>query len=103
MSTNFLDRAVATVKKAVDSDTAGDYEAAYQQYYQALELFLLVLKYERNARQKDMIKAKVKEYMDRAEKLKQHLADNDDNAKKPSAMGANGAGASGGGKAKWVF
>lgn len=38
-----------------------------------------------------MIRGKVAEYMERAEKLKQHLNQNDEtNRKKPSAMGANG-------------
>jgi hypothetical protein len=47
-----------------------------------------------------MIRGKVAEYMERAEKLKQHLNQNDDsNRKKPSAMGANGKAAGGGGKA----
>lgn len=46
-----------------------------------------------------MIRSKVAEYMERAEKLKQHLAQNDDaNNKKPSAMGANGKSAGGSGK-----
>lgn len=100
-NTNFLERAIAAVKKAVESDTAGEYEKAYQQYYQALELFMLVLKYEKNAKQKDMIKEKTKEYMERAEKLKQHLADNDtNNRRKPSAMGTNGSVSGGGGKGK---
>ena len=54
---------------------------------------------EKNARQKEMIHAKAKEYMERAEKLKQHLADNDPaNKKKPSAMGANGKASNGSGK-----
>jgi hypothetical protein len=46
-----------------------------------------------------MIRGKVAEYMERAEKLKQHLNQNDDsNRKKPSAMGANGKSAGGSGK-----
>lgn len=39
--------------------------------------------------------------MDRAEKLKKHLADQDaSNRKKPSAVGANGKVSGGGGKGK---
>ena len=51
-----------------------------------------------------MIRGKVAEYMERAEKLKQHLNQNDAaNRKKPSAMGANGKSAGGSGKgAKYV-
>jgi vacuolar protein-sorting-associated protein 4 len=37
-----------------------------------------------------VVRAKVAEYMDRAEKLKKWLADNDGSKKKPSAMGSNG-------------
>lgn len=36
-NTDFLGRAIETVKKAIEMDTAGDYEKAYQQYYQARE------------------------------------------------------------------
>jgi hypothetical protein len=46
---------------------------------------------EKNQKSKEMIRAKVAEYMERAEKLKQHLAQIDETTrKKPSAMGANG-------------
>ena len=46
-----------------------------------------------------MIRGKVAEYMERAEKLKQHLDQTDaGNRKKPSAMGANGKSAGGNGK-----
>ena len=44
-----------------------------------------------------MIRGKVAEYMERAEKLKQHL-NQADNRKKPAAMGANGKSAGGSGK-----
>ena len=38
MSTaDFLGRAIESVKKAIETDTAGDYEKAYQQYYSARE------------------------------------------------------------------
>lgn len=48
-----------------------------------------------------MIRAKAAEYMERAEKLKNHLADQEgDNRKKPAAMGANGKASNGGGKGK---
>ena len=54
---------------------------------------------EKNQKSKEMIRGKVAEYMERAEKLKQHLNQNDaSNRKKPSAMGANGKSAGGSGK-----
>lgn len=95
-NTDFLGRAIDTVKKAIENDNEGEYEKAYQLYYSALELFMLALKWEKNPRSKEMIRAKTGEYMDRAEKLKNHLASGD--RKKPSAVGANGKVAQGTGK-----
>ena len=60
---------------------------------------MLALKWEKNAKSKEMIRAKAGEYMERAEKLKTHLAD-DSKRKKPSMMGANGSSTGGGGKGK---
>jgi vacuolar protein-sorting-associated protein 4 len=60
---------------------------------------MLALKWEKNARSKDMIKAKAAEYMDRAEKLKNHLASEGDK-KKPAAVGSNGKVSSGSGNGK---
>lgn len=98
-NTDFLGRAIEVVKKAIAHDTAGEYEQAYQQYYQSLELFMLALKWEKNAKSKEMIRAKAGEYMERAEKLKTHLAENDkSNKRKPAAVGSNGKVSSGGGK-----
>jgi vacuolar protein-sorting-associated protein 4 len=102
-SPDFLGRAITTVKKATELDTAGDYAEAYKHYTNALELFMLALKWEKNAKSKEIVRTKVSEYMDRAEKLKQWLAKEDgtagaggDNKKTP--MGANGkaSGAKGG-------
>ncbi|EEP81972.1 hypothetical protein UREG_06837 [Uncinocarpus reesii 1704] len=96
-NTDFLGRAIDTVRKAIEHDNAGEYEKAYQTYYSALELFMLALKWEKNPKSKEMIRAKTGEYMERAEKLKNHLAGSD-NRKKPSAVGANGKVAHGSGK-----
>ena len=99
-NTDFLGRAIDTVKKAIDLDNAGTYDQAYQQYYAALELFMLALKWEKNTKSKEMIRAKTGEYMERAEKLKSHIQANDPNVKrKPAAMGANGKASNGAGKA----
>ncbi|KAK2743268.1 Vacuolar protein sorting-associated protein 4 [Myotisia sp. PD_48] len=96
-NTDFLGRAIDVVKKAIELDNAAEYEKAYQTYYSALELFMLALKWEKNPKSKEMIRAKTGEYMERAEKLKNHLAGLD-NRKKPSAVGANGKVAHGSGK-----
>lgn len=59
---------------------------------------------EKNTKSKEMIRTKTAEYMDRAEKLKTHLAEQDDpNRKKPNAVGSNGKVSNGGGKAKYVL
>lgn len=97
-NTDFLGRAIDQVKKAIELDTAGNYDQAYTQYYAALELFMLALKWEKNPKSKEMIRAKTDEYMQRAEKLKQHMRNNDPNNKKPAAMGANGKASNGAGK-----
>ncbi|KAG9892624.1 suppressor protein of bem1/bed5 double mutants, partial [Aureobasidium melanogenum] len=99
-NTDFLGRAIDVVKKAIEQDTAGEYEKAYQLYYQALELFMLALKWEKNAKSKEMIRAKAAEYMERAEKLKNHLAEQDTNRKKPAAVGSNGKTSNGAAKGK---
>ncbi|KAG8529103.1 Vacuolar protein sorting-associated protein 4 [Bacidia gigantensis] len=96
-NTNFVDRAIATVKTAIEADSSADYERAYQLYYQALELFMLALKWTKEPSQKALIRSKVAEYMERAEKLKQHLSAQD-NKKKPAAVGSNGKVSGGGGK-----
>lgn len=98
-NTDFLGRAIDVVKKAIEQDTGGDYDKAYQLYYQALELFMLALKWEKNQKSKDMIRAKAGEYMERAEKLKNHLAEQETgNKRKPAAMGSNGKASNGSAK-----
>ena len=58
---------------------------------------------EKSPQSKEMIRAKAGEYMARAEKLKQHLAEGDkSNKKKPSAVGANGKESAGSGKGKYA-
>jgi vacuolar protein-sorting-associated protein 4 len=99
-NTDFLGRAIDVVKKAIEADTAAEYDKAYQLYYQSLELFMLALTWEKNAQSKEMIRAKAGEYMERAEKLKAHLADADGKHKKPGMVGANGSSTGGGGKGK---
>ena len=58
---------------------------------------MLALKWEKNPKSKEMIRQKTGEYMERAEKLKNHLADQD-SKRKPAAVGANGKSTNGGGK-----
>ncbi|KAK2031639.1 ATPase [Colletotrichum zoysiae] len=99
--TDFLGRAISTVKQAIDADNAAEYEKAFQLYTKSLELFVLAVKWEKNPKSKELIRQKTAEYMDRAEKLKTYL--NEAEAKKsaggggaggktPGAMGVNGGG-----------
>lgn len=83
-------KAITIVKKAIEEDTAGNYEVAYQQYYQALECFMLALKWEKNPKMKESIRAKAGEYMERAEKLKRHLNESKGAPKKAAKVGVNG-------------
>ena len=100
-SPDFLGRAIETVKKAIESDTSQNYAEAYKYYMNALDLFMLALKWEKSPKAKEIVRAKTAEYMDRAEKLKNHLGDTDtDNKKKPSAIGSNGKVSGTGGKGK---
>lgn len=98
--TDFLGRAIDQVRKAIEADNAAQYDKAYPLYCQSLELFMLALKWEKNPKSKEMIRQKVSEYMDRAEKLKVHLADAEGKRKKPGMVGANGSSTAGTGKGK---
>ncbi|KAK9788117.1 putative Vacuolar protein sorting-associated protein 4 [Seiridium cardinale] len=99
-NTDFLGRAIDTVRRAIDADNGNQYDKAYQLYYQSLELFMLALKWEKNPKAKEMIRSKTAEYMDRAEKLKSHLSDAEAKRKKPGMVGANGSSTSGTAKGK---
>ncbi|KAK9769604.1 putative Vacuolar protein sorting-associated protein 4 [Seiridium cardinale] len=99
-NTDFLGRAIDTVRRAIDADNGNQYDKAYQLYYQSLELFMLALKWEKNPKSKEMIRSKTAEYMDRAEKLKSHLSDAEAKRKKPGMVGANGSSTSGTAKGK---
>ena len=89
-NSNFLDKAVAIVKDAIDQDTKQNYQEAYKLYQNSLDFFLLALKYEKNEKLKELIRSKFTEYLDRAEMLKQHLSGAKDDKGK-AAIGANGS------------
>lgn len=87
---NFLQKAITIVTQATEADAKKDYPEAFRLYQHALEYFMTALKYERNERTKAIIRAKVVEYITRAEKLKNFLAKQD--GKKPVAQGSGGDG-----------
>ncbi|XP_054070970.1 serine/threonine-protein kinase ULK3 isoform X5 [Rissa tridactyla] len=66
------DRAVETdlVVEAVKKDQEGDAPAALSLYCKALEYFVPALHYESDARRKEAIRVKVRQYISRAEELK---------------------------------
>ncbi|KAF6006733.1 Vacuolar protein sorting-associated protein 4 [Brettanomyces bruxellensis] len=72
-TSEFLDKGVDLVKKAIEADSAGRYDEAYKLYYNGLDYLMLALKYEKNPRSKETIRAKFTEYLTRAEQLKEHL------------------------------
>jgi vacuolar protein-sorting-associated protein 4 len=84
MSVDFTTRAVDLLKKGVQHEEAKEFDEAYKWYMESIEVFMTAIKYEnKNPTKKDMLKKKVKEIMDRAEKIKEYL----DNAKEGSPTG----------------
>ncbi|EPQ61144.1 AAA-domain-containing protein [Gloeophyllum trabeum ATCC 11539] len=88
MSQN-LDRAIEIVQRAIEEDTRQNYAEAYKQYNNALDYFMLALKYEKNPSSKTLIRTKCEEYLARAETLKKHLEEVE-TKKAKRAVGANG-------------
>jgi hypothetical protein len=68
-----LNEGVALVRRASENDSAGNYEQALVFYQRALEHFISVLRLETNERIVNTLRPKVREYMARAEKLKQTI------------------------------
>jgi len=97
---NNLDRAIELVQRAIDEDVKQNYQEAYKQYQNALDYFMLALKWEKNDKSKLLIRSKIVEYLTRAEMLKQYITQGE-KSKKNAAV-ANGVvnGGSAGGKKK---
>nr|ASF90250.1 hypothetical protein SPAR05107 [Bartheletia paradoxa] len=95
---NFLDKAIEIVTKAIEEDNKKEYAEAYKLYQNSLDYFMMAMKYEKNDKLKELISRKLSEYLDRAEKLKVHLAKSDEKRGR-TAIGAGGGekGQSGGG------
>lgn len=86
-----LPQAIEIVKKATEEDKNGNYQKALTLYEQGVEYFLHAIKYEaQSERSKESIRAKCIQYLERAEKLKQYIADKDSsNSKKPVKDGGD--------------
>lgn len=74
-------RAIDIVQRAIDEDVKHNYQEAYIQYQNSLDYFMMAMKCtyhadadEKNEKLKGLIRSKFVEYLDRAEKLKDHLA-----------------------------
>ncbi|KIJ38492.1 hypothetical protein M422DRAFT_210925 [Sphaerobolus stellatus SS14] len=94
-----LDKAIEIVQQAIQEDENKNYAEAYKLYQNSLDYFMLALRYEKYEKTKAVIRAKVEEYLDRAEKLKGHIdKQQDQNTKRPGAVGTNGKAVTSGGK-----
>nr|ODN85804.1 vacuolar protein-sorting-associated protein 4 [Cryptococcus depauperatus CBS 7841] len=94
-NSNFLDKAIGLVQKAIDEDVKQNYVEAYKQYQDALDYFMMV--YEKNDKLKELIRKKFTEYLDRAEKLKEHIAKSDEKRSKAKISASGGGYSTAGG------
>lgn len=85
-----LDKAIELVGKATEEDKAKNYKEALELYEAAVECFLYAIKYEAPSEKfKQSVRAKCTQYLDRAERLKDHLA-NESKAPKKKTVKAEG-------------
>eukprot|EP01099_Mayorella_cantabrigiensis_P008178 TRINITY_DN754_c0_g1_i3.p1 TRINITY_DN754_c0_g1~~TRINITY_DN754_c0_g1_i3.p1 ORF type:complete len:482 (-),score=129.86 TRINITY_DN754_c0_g1_i3:18-1403(-) len=73
-----LQKALEYVNQAVEEDNKKNYQQAFDLYETALQYFVTALKYEKMPSSKAIITQKVKEYMKRAEILKEYLQKQND-------------------------
>merc|ERR1712226_731576 len=70
-----LQKAIEIVTKATEEDKNGNFEEALKLYQHGVEYFLHAIKYEaQSERSKATIREKCMQYLERAEKLKQHVS-----------------------------
>lgn len=91
-----LEKAIDLVQKATTEDRAGNFQEALNLYEAAVGYFIHAIKYESpNEKVKQSLRSKCTQYLERAEKLKQHLADAEEakssNKKKPQKAQGSGA------------
>jgi vacuolar protein-sorting-associated protein 4 len=73
MENSMIPQAIEIISKAIEADTAGDYEKALGLYRDALARFTIGLKYEKNEAKKRLILERVEGYMSRAEELSEYV------------------------------
>lgn len=76
-------------KRATDAEQGQRYEEAYGYYMQALEVFMHLIKFEKNPSLVKLYKDKMGQYMNRAEYIKKTVLD------KPAPEQTGGSGGSG--------
>nr|GAT43292.1 AAA-domain-containing protein [Mycena chlorophos] len=69
-----LNKAISIVNKAIEHDKAQNHAQACKDYMDALDYFMLALKYEKNDQFKILIRSKIDDYLARAEVLKKTLS-----------------------------
>lgn len=69
MSTNIA-KGIEIAKRATECDVKGEYAKASELYIKSLDFFLVALKAEKDSARKELIRSKMKEYLDRAEFIK---------------------------------
>ncbi|KAJ7696366.1 P-loop containing nucleoside triphosphate hydrolase protein [Mycena metata] len=69
-----LDKAIEIVQQAIEHDQAHNHRQACKEYMEALDYFMLALKYEKNEQFKLLIRSKIDDYLSRAETLRKHLS-----------------------------
>ncbi|KAL3088816.1 hypothetical protein niasHT_023164 [Heterodera trifolii] len=88
--TTALQKAIELVTKATEEDKNKNYEEALRLYTGSCEYFMHALKYECQAdRQKETIRLKITEYMNRAENLKAFLRDGGERTKRARPVKEN--------------
>lgn len=108
-----MQKAIEIVQRAIEEDTNHNYAEAYKLYRNSLDYFMLAMKClycyfskstlfncihkdEKNDKSKQLIRVKTEEYLNRAEKLKEHLSSMEEKRGR-AAVGLNGSGSGIGG------
>eukprot|EP00929_Paragymnodinium_shiwhaense_P113626 TRINITY_DN81908_c0_g1_i1.p1 TRINITY_DN81908_c0_g1~~TRINITY_DN81908_c0_g1_i1.p1 ORF type:complete len:479 (+),score=119.71 TRINITY_DN81908_c0_g1_i1:100-1437(+) len=94
MASDRMSQAVALEKKARELENQGQLQAAFQEYRNCLAIFEFVYKWENNPRVKDMVRERIEELVERAEKLKTSMSQ-PKAAPAPAPAGGGGGGYNG--------
>lgn len=88
---DFLNKGLELITSAIDLDNNKKYKEAYESYYNGLDYLMLAIKYEKNEKSKELIRVKFMEYLNRAEKLKKFLEDEEKQPAKETTEKKNDA------------